>query len=61
MKILLLTNGAYWNDRGIVICAATSKTKLINWMKTNKPTFKRQKMEENRNKELYYEDEAAQE
>lgn len=52
--VWILEEGAYYSDRGIVVCAAKTKSAMLSWINSEYPNHRR-KRAECRSGEIYFE------
>lgn len=52
--VWILEEGEYYNDRGIIVCAAKTKAAMLRWIKSEYPEHRRN-TEAKRAGEIYFE------
>ena len=40
-QVYLLEEGSYYNDMGVIVCVAKTKKAMMEWIKAERPDFKR--------------------
>ena len=40
-QVYLLEEGSYYNDIGVIVCVAKTKKAMMEWIKAERPDFKR--------------------